>query len=260
MGTRHRLATLALLLVATGALAAGARADVVQSGDVRVNFHADFSPVALPRDRTAPITVEVGGKVSTTDGSHPPALRQMRIELNRAGKIETEGLPACTASLLQSTNTGAARARCSAAQVGTGTFQAQVQLSGKPIVVNGTALVFNALVSRRPGMLIHIYIATPVRATLVIPIKISHQSGQFGTVLTTNVPSLAGGFGSIADLQLKIGRNYSFQGARRAYLNAACAAPPGFPGAPFSFARGTFTFTAGHTLHTTLTRNCKVRK
>ena len=86
MGTRHRLATLALLLLSIGALAAGAHADVVQSGDVRVNFHADFSPIALPRDRTAPITVEVGGKVSTTDGSHPPALRQMRIELNRGGQ------------------------------------------------------------------------------------------------------------------------------------------------------------------------------
>lgn len=260
MGTRHRLATLALLLFSIGVLAAGAHADVVQSGDVRVNFHADFSPIALPRDRTAPITVEVGGKVSTTDGSHPPALRQMRIELNRAGKIESEGLPACTAALLQSTNIVGAQARCGMAEVGTGTFQAQIQFSGKPIVVNGRALVFNGAAGRRPEMLIHIYIASPVRVTLVIPIKISHQEGQFGTVLTTNVPSLVAGFGSITELELKIGREYRYRGVRRSYLNAACAAPPGFPGAPFSFARGTFTFSAGHTLHTTLTRNCKVRK
>lgn len=260
MGMRRRLATLALLLVTTGSLAAGAHAEVVQSGDVRVNFHADFSPVALPRETAAPITVEVGGKITTTDGSHPPALRQMRVELNSAGKVESEGLPVCTASLLQSTNTATASSLCGKARVGTGTFQAQVALSGKPIVVNGRALVFNGTVGGRAGMLIHIYISNPVRVTLVIPIKISHQKGQFGTVLTTNVPSLAGGYGSITDLQLKIGRNYSYKGKRRSYLSAACAAPSGFPGAPFSFARGTFTFSAGHTLHTTLTRNCKVRK
>jgi hypothetical protein len=260
MGMRRRLATLVLLLVTTGALAAGARAEVVQSGDVRVNFRADFSPVALPREKPAPIKVEVGGKISTTDGSHPPALKQMRVELNSAGKIETEGLPACKASLLQSTNITEARSLCGAALVGKGTFQAQIAFSGKPIVVNGEALVFNGIVGKRPEMLIHIYIASPVRVTLVIPIKISHQKGQFGTVLTTNVPSLAAGFGSITELQLKIGREYRYHGVRRSYLSAACAAPPGFPGAPFSFARGTFTFTAGHTLHTTLTRNCKVRK
>jgi len=79
-------------------------------------------------------------------------------------------------------------------------------------------------------------------------------------VLTTKVPTLAGGFGSITELQLRIGRNYTYRGKRRSYLSAACAAPAGFPGALFSFARGTFTFAGGRTLHTVLTRNCKVRK
>src|SRR6266849_3924781 len=95
MGMRHRIATLVLLLAATGALAAAARAEVIQSGDVRINFSADFSPRSLPREQPAPITVEVGGKISTTDGSHPPPLRQLRVELNSAGRIETRGLPAC---------------------------------------------------------------------------------------------------------------------------------------------------------------------
>ena len=31
--------------------------------------------------------------------------------------------------------------------------------------------------------------------TLVVPLKISRGGGQFGTVLTTDVPPLAGGFG-----------------------------------------------------------------
>jgi hypothetical protein len=260
MGIRRRIATLVLLLAATGALAAVARAEVIQSGDVRVNFDADFSPRTLPREAPAPITVEVGGKISTTDGSHPPPLRQLRVELNSAGRIETRGLPACAAASLQSTSSELALKLCRPALVGAGTFEAQLQFSGAPILVNGRALVFNGLVHGHAGMLIHIYIASPVRVTLVIPLAITRRGGQFATVLTTNVPPLAGGFGSITQMQLKIGRRYSYRGTRRSFLSAACAAPAGFPGAVFPFARGTFTFTGGRTLHTVLTRNCKVRK
>jgi hypothetical protein len=260
MGTRRRIVTLALLLATCGALAAVARAEVIQSGDVRVNFRADFSPRSLPRERPAPITIAVGGRISTTDGTKPPSLQKLRIELNSAGQIDARGLPACTASMLQSTSSEAALALCRQAEVGTGTFEAELRPEGQRILVDGRALVFNGRVHGRDGMLIHIYIASPVRLTLVVPLKISRKDGQFGTVLSANVPVLAGGFAAITELQLRVGRRYGYEGTRRSYLSAACAAPAGFPGAVFPFARGTFTFAGGRTLHTVLTRNCKVRK
>jgi hypothetical protein len=260
MGTRRRIVTLALLLAAIGAPAALARAEVVQSGDVRVNFRADFSPRSLPRDRAAPITIAVGGRISTTDGTKPPSLQKFRVELNSAGQIDALGLPACTASRLQSTSSEAALAACRPALVGNGTFEAELRVEGRPILVNGRSLVFNGRVHGRDGMLIHIYIASPVRLTLVVPLEISRGAGQFGTVLSADVPSLAGGFAAITELQLRIGRRYGYEGSRRSYLSAACAAPEGFPGAVFPFARGTFTFTGGRMLHTVLTRSCKVRK
>ena len=111
MGMRRRLATVVLLLLGAVAFAAVANAEVIQSGDVRVNFLAEFAPSSLPRETPAPITVEVGGKISTTDGSHPPALRNMRVELNSAGRIESAGLPICEPSLLQSTDSESALAR-----------------------------------------------------------------------------------------------------------------------------------------------------
>lgn len=260
MGTRCRLATVALLLFAAAAFAAAANAEVIQSGDVRVNFLAKFTPTTLPRETPAPITVEVGGKISTTDGSTPPALRNLRVELNSAGRIESAGLPDCAPSLLQSTDSESALARCGPARVGDGTFQAQLRFGGKPLVVKGQALVFNSTVGGRPGMLIHIYIAEPARVTLVIPLKISHKPGEFGTVLAARVPTLVGGLGSVTDLRLRIGRRFEYQGARRSYLSAACAAPAGFPGGTFSFARGVFSFEGGLTMHLALTRNCQVRK
>jgi hypothetical protein len=258
MGTRRRLITLALLLTVFGALAAVARADIVQSGDVRVSFHATFSPKALPRERPAPISIAVEGRISTTDGSNPPALQQLRVELNSAGQVETKGLPSCSSSSLQSTSSAQALARCKAALVGQGTFVAQLPVSNQPLV-GGRALVFNSTVGGRPGMLIHIYVSDPIRLTLVIPIEISRRAGQFGTVLTTTVPKLAGGAASIVELRLRIGRQFTAGGERRSYLSAACAAPAGFPGAVFPFARGTFTFSGGRSMHTVLSRACQVR-
>ncbi|HTT94952.1 MAG TPA: hypothetical protein VMF55_09780 [Solirubrobacterales bacterium] len=246
-------------MVAIAAFAGAAEAEVVQSGNVRVTFQAAFSPQALPRERPAPISVEVEGQISTTDGSKPPPLQQLRVELSSSGKIETRGLPACRASTLQSTSSELALERCGPAQVGHGRFQAELQFSGRPILVEGRALVFNGVVAGRAGMFIHIYISRPVKVTLVIPLKISRGTGRFGTVLTTKVPKLAGGFGSITELQLKIGRRYSYRGRPRSYLSAACSAPQGFPGATFTFARGIFGFEGGRTMNAFLSRSCQVR-
>jgi hypothetical protein len=259
MGPRRRLVTLAVLLTVVGALAAVAHAETIQSGDVRVNFHAAFTPTALPRERPAPITVDFEGRISTTDETHPPALKQMRIELNSAGQVDTGGLPLCQTSALQATSSDLALARCRPALVGKGTFVAQLPVE-QLLLVGGRALVFNGIVGGQPGMLIHIYVSDPVRLTLVIPIKITHQKGRFGTVLTTTVPKLAGGSASIVQLKLKIGRRFSVGGERRSYLSAACAAPEGFPGAVFPFARSSFSFSDGRSMHTVLSRSCQVRK
>lgn len=259
MGPRRRFVTLALLLTVVGALAAVAHAETIQSGDVRVSFHADFKPKALPRERPAPITVDFEGKISTTDETHPPALQQMRIELNSAGQVDARGLPQCRTSALQATSSDLALERCRPALVGNGTFVAQLPVEGL-LLVGGRALVFNGTVDGRPGMLIHIYVSDPVRLTLVIPIKISRQEGRFGTVLTTKVPKLAGGSASIVQLKLKVGRRFDVGGERRSYLSAACAAPDGFPGAVFPFARSSFSFSDGRTMRTVLSRSCQVRK
>lgn len=256
---RRRIVTFALLLVVAAALAAAAGAAVVQSGDVRVNFEAKFSPRTLPREQAAPISVAVDGKISTTDGSQPPPLQELRMELNSAGQIDTHGLPACRSAQLQSTSSETAHERCGPAQVGKGRFVAQLRFGGKPIVVSGRALAFNGVVGGQPGMFIHIYIAQPVRVTLVVPLKISRGEGKFGTVLTTRVPPLASGLGSITELQLRIGRQYTYRGERHSYLSAACAAPEGFPGITFTFARGVFVFAGGRTMHAVLAGNCQVR-
>jgi hypothetical protein len=257
---RRRVTISALLLLAVLVGASVARGELSQKGNVRISFQADFAPKTLPRQHPAPITVSVAGSIGTTDGTRPPALQQLRIELNRNGLISTRGLPACTMPLLQSTTSDAALARCRSALVGHGSFSAALETGGQLSPAEGKILAFNGRYHGGPALLLHFYVGVPAQVTLILPLAISHEpTGRFGTVLTTRIPVLAGGGGSITKISLELGRRYRFQGQSRSFISASCAAPSGFPGAIFTFARGSFEFGNGRPIVTTLTRDCKVR-
>jgi len=259
LGMRHRLPILAsLALVALGAVAV-ARAEIRQVKNVRIAFDGGFAPHSLPRDRPAPVTVTLEGRISTTDGSHPPALRTLEVEVNRHGRIFTRGLPRCTGAVLQTTSSQAALRRCGPALVGKGSFTAVLDSTEGPIPVGGKLLAFNGSSNGREALLLHFHADRPVQATLVLPFVISRKAeGRFGTLLTADVPRLAGGLGSITSIDLKLGREFSYRGRRVAFLSASCAAPPGFPGIGFTFARGRFHF-AGLDMDLSLSRSCRVR-
>jgi hypothetical protein len=90
--------------------------------------------------------------------------------------------------------------------------------------------------------------------------KISHPTeGQFGTVLSTTVPKIAGGAGYLTAIGLSFGRRYRVGNSERSFLSASCSAPAGFPGAVFTLARGSFFFADGHRSTVSLTRSCSVR-
>jgi len=258
---QRRLAIPIALLLAALLGAGVARGELSQSGDLRVSFDGGFSPRALPRDRLAPVTVHVDGSIRTTDGSRPPQLRQMTIAINRGGRLFTRGLPACPAGLLEATTTEGALERCQGALVGHGSFAANVDFpSISPFPAQGKMLAFYGRSGGHPALLVHLYGSTPVQATLVIPFKISRPSGgRFGTVLSARIPLLAGDQGYVTDIGLTIGRKFQYRGRQHSLLSASCAAPAGFPGAVFEFAKGSFYFADGQKLTTLLTRDCRVR-
>jgi hypothetical protein len=259
MPSRLSIPLVAALLVLLGA--GLARAELSQDGNVRISFKGDFAPRSLPRDRPAPLTVHVQGAIGTTDGSHPPAVRRIEIELNRNGKLSTEGLPACTGPLLQSTSTEEALQRCRPALVGRGGFKADVQFpNADSALASGRMLAFFGRKNGTPALLLHLYATAPARATFILPLTISRQGrGQFGTILTAQIPTLAGGVGSVTEIDLTIGRTYTYRGQRRSFISASCPAPAGFPGAVFTLARGSFYFVDGKKIDATLTRDCRVR-
>lgn len=245
----------ALLAIGWGVASA---AEKVQKDGLEVSFEADFAPNSLPRSKPAPVKVEVEGKITTTDGSHPPPLRWLELEIHRNGILSAKGLPVCKPARLQSTSTQTALARCGSALVGKGDFRAQVEL-GREVVSSGRILAFNSRRQGRPALLLHLFAAVPVRFTLIVPLVVGHpKDGQFGTVLRARLPRI-GGIVSVTQIGLKIGRTYSFRGKRRSYISAACGAPPGLDVGIFTFARGRFRFEGHRDIAMSLAQECFVR-
>jgi hypothetical protein len=206
--------------------------------------------------------MEVSGAVHTADGNRPPELRKIAIAVNRFGRVSTLGLPTCEAEELESATSKGALRICRRALVGHGNFHAFVNFSGShPVAVIGQALAFNSTHDGKPAILLHVYVSKPVQATVVVPFSIRRLPGDgtFGTVFTARIPKIAAHSGYVTSISLTFDRRYGYQGRQRSFLSARCAVPTGIPGAVFTLARGTFTFSNGQRLTQALARNCWVR-
>lgn len=250
------------IILATALLGATiARAEIFGGDGLFIKFGGGFAPRSLPRDHSVPVTVRLNTSIKTADGSRPPLLRQISFGVNRYGTITTKGLPVCRPSLLESTDSPVAMDRCGGALVGHGTFTANVEFPNRaPFPVHGRMLAFNGKAGGEPAILLHINGSRPADVTVVLTFKVHHPPrGKFGTVLTTKIPRLASDLGYVTNVSLVFDRRYTYRGNRYSFLSARCAAPSGFPGAIFSFTRGTFSFAGGKQIVTTLTRDCVVR-
>lgn len=247
------------VLAAALATAGLARGEIAQQGNVRLIFDAQFSPKSLPRDRLAPISVTVSGKISAVNGAVPPRVKRLTIGFNRGGTISSRGLPVCGAGELQSVDSDAALARCRDALVGRGYFEAFIDFPTGGFGVRGRALAFNGRRGGRPVVLLHVFVSSPIQAALVLTMNFTHPTkGQFGTVLSATVPKLAGGAGYLTGIGLTFDRHYRFHGETRSFLSASCPAPAGFTAGVFTLARGNFEFADGQHASIGLTRTCRV--
>jgi hypothetical protein len=241
------------------ACAAVARGELVERGDLFVRFEGGIDPVALPRVRRAPIAVEVDGTVKTLSGERPPALRQIRIELNRGGVIDSRGLPVCHHAQLVAASPVRALRACGPSLVGEGSYRAKTSFPEQTsFPLHGHVLAFNGVYRGREAILAHVYGVDPVPLNRVVVFQIRHSAGTFGTILTAHLSDSFNPYGYLVALHLRLFRRYVFHGRRRSYISAACRAPAGLRSAVFPFARASMTFADGRTLSSTLTRSCRV--
>jgi len=245
---------LALGLFGSAALA---QAEVAQRGNLRVSFSGALNPKKLPREGAAPISVQLGGRIFTTDGSDPPALSKIEIAINRAGRLEPKALPTCRLGQIQPASTDYARRVCGAARVGEGTFDASIAIPEQsPYPSQGTVTAFNGVQGGRPVIFLHIYGAEPVPTSFTLPLSFVRGDGSFGTVLRGELPSVDTHVGFVTGISLRLGGG---RPASRLYLTSGCPAPKGFSGAAFPLVRASFAFTEGPILSSTLMRSCTAR-
>lgn len=218
--------TLAIAVMAALSLGAAAVASAVTFttavGNLVVTFGGEGSPRKLPRNEYAPAATTIFGEIKTTDGTHPPALREAIVEIDKDVKINVKGLPVCKPGELEAQNTKGALKVCGDAEIGSGIAHAEIAFPEQPpLNVSSPLKIFNG--GERGGKVklwIHSFITIPVPAAIVTDVTVTRKGTGISSV--AKVPVIAGGSGSAIDFKFKIGRTYSYKGKRIGYGEGKC--------------------------------------
>jgi hypothetical protein len=202
------LITVSAVGIATAA--GGETPATVKVGNLELTANGGFSPKALSKTKQTPIELKASGEVKEADGSHPPAIREVILEADKAGEVHLKGIPTCKSGQLQATDTQAAEKACKSALIGTGEATAEVAFAEqKPIDVKSKILVFSGGESGgKATMFIHAYFSQPISGAIVTTVTIKkHTHGRFGTQAIAKIPQITGGSGSIVKFNLNIKKN-----------------------------------------------------
>jgi hypothetical protein len=238
-----------LIGLLSGGTAYALRAEI---GETVLSATADVLPRELPGTRNAPVELTSLTRVSTKDGSMPPALESLVFEFDRHGSVETRGLPVCTMAKLAETTPAQARKRCAGALVGTGTGRARVQLPGQaPVQISSALSFFNAPpVGGKPALIAHGRETLPTPKTILVPIVIERiKHGRYGYRVRIELPPIADGFGAATLAEATLGRTFERGGKQVGYVSARCA------GGRLQV-HGTARFTNGDFFPSTLSSAC----
>jgi hypothetical protein len=237
-----------------------ARAELSQDGNLLTSFAGRLIPKRLPREAPGPVAVRVDGDVRTLNGAVLPQLRKISVAINSAGRLFDKGLPICRESEIQPAIQREAKRVCGGAIVGSGHVVLRVRIPEQPpFPVKAHLLAFNG--PRRHGhklILAQAYAREPP-GSFVLPFVVRRKGGVFGTTMTTTLPAMARDWAYLTHFDMTLDRRYRYGGKMRSYVSAACAAPVGFRGATFPFAKATYSFDNGQKTTTSLTRTCLVR-
>jgi len=257
---RRRRWLLAPALALALMIAAAAHAAVVQQGNLRITVLSQIKPFRLPRTGTAPIAVFVSGHVASVDGSTPPQLQSMTIDVNRHGLLQSEGLPTCPLAQIKTVSSSRALSLCKGALVGSGRFWASVVFPDqRPYPTRGKLLIFNGREHGAPVIYAHIFTTIPFATSFVIPFAMRHVSkGPYGTELTASLPRALGSWGFVDRIKLTLRRRYVAGGRHLSYFNAGCPAPAGTQSASFSLARASFGFEGQDPITLGVSKTCRV--
>ena len=261
MSSQGKFVRLVLVSVLTLSMAAVAIAEAAESGNVVVHFHGSIAPRKLPRHGLAPVAVQMGGKIGTKDGTPPPRLTEIQLEINKHGVIDPTGLPVCALGKLHNASTARAKRVCGPAEVGHGNVTTRIHLREQgEFATPGSMLAFNGRYKGRPAIFAHVTSSGRLSLTYVIVFQIEKAKGAYGTALVAEIPSIASGAGFISGFDLSLQRRFSAGGKQHSYVSAGCPLPSEVFIGPFKFARATYVFEDGTEVSEDLEKTCKARR
>jgi hypothetical protein len=207
------------------AVAASASALRLQAGNIVVETDGGFTPTTLPKHKLAPIQIHGYGKITTSDGSVPPILKQLTFWFDKNGGIETRGLPVCPMRKLVATTPPRARENCRDAIVGTGLGKAVVNFPEQaPIPASSPLTIFNAPpLHGNPAVYVHAYTTVGGPSAFIISVEIQRvRDGRYGFKTVADIPKIVNGYGTPLYGRIKIGKQWNYKGKRLSYISASC--------------------------------------
>jgi hypothetical protein len=215
------LALSAALAVGVAAIASAATT-TIRVGNLILTFGGTVSPSKMPKSQYVGVTTNIFGKIKTSDGTHPSAMREAVVDIDKDAKVDSTGYPVCKAGQLEARNTAAAKKVCGNTTIGSGIAHAEIEFpESKPLIVTSPITVFNGgTKAGKTKLLIHTFITVPVPAAIVTQVVISKKGS--GTHAVAKIPRIAGGSGSVKNFKFKLGRSYTYKGKKRHLLTARC--------------------------------------
>lgn len=219
--TRVGLGNLVLLLAVGLVGLSGAQAATVSKPGFTATVGATVAPTRLPRTGGAPVTLTLDGTTSRAETATPTILHAIGLHLDRQLTIDTEGLPACTASEVEHLLPARARRKCGQALIGSGSGAETLAFPEQaPREISYTALLFNTRISGRSEVLVYIYRSVPVPEFGVYPLGTGRR-------LVFHFPVVWGEGGApyllTQSFRYHLGRTWRYQGRKHSYLSARCS-------------------------------------
>jgi hypothetical protein len=184
-------------------------------------FGAGVSPSKLPRSDYVPITASVFGKVAT-NGTHPSALREAVVDIDKDIRVRVNGLPVCGAHIDIREDGRRLEKVCRSSLIGRGKARFEIAFpEQEPIKITSPLFVLNG--GKKNGEVtlgIVTSVTVPAPTAIVITVTITRKGSGIHSV--AKIPVIAGGSGSVLGFNFKLGKTYSYKGKKVGYFEAKC--------------------------------------
>lgn len=197
-------------------------ASATASGDISLPlpteavFRATFTPTRLPARETKPISLALAETIENQDGSHPPALQELQLDLDRHLGLSVKGLPTCPRVPGGRQSREKPYERCEDAKVGSGVVEVEIAFPEQtPVRIRGKLSVYNGGFSKGRTMFwLFVYLPAPVTGGILMPLEIRRGGhGRYGWTGKLEIPKIANGAGSITYLGARL---------RKGIFSASC--------------------------------------